>query len=58
MPANDLKEQARRIVDSLPDDATWEELIYRIYVREAIEAGNHTADAGRVVEVSAVRAEI
>jgi predicted transcriptional regulator len=55
-PAN-VKEQARKIIDELPDSATWEDVIYRLYVREAIEAGIADADAGRVVEVSEVRAE-
>lgn len=52
-----VKQEARKLVEALPDDATWEDLIYRIYVREAIEAGIRDADAGRVVDVSAVRAE-
>ena len=57
MPDSDVKQQAHRLVDALPADATWEDLIYRIYVREAIEAGIRDADAGRVVDVSEVRAE-
>ncbi len=57
MSASHVKEQARRIVDALPDNATWEDLIYRLYVREAIEAGIRDADAGRVVDVTQVRAE-
>lgn len=57
MPNSDVKQQAHRLVDALPADATWEDLIHRIYVREAIEAGIRDADAGRVVEVSEVRAE-
>lgn len=57
MSENVLQQQAHRLVEALPDDATWEDLIYRIYVREAIEAGIQDADAGRVVEVSDVRAE-
>jgi predicted transcriptional regulator len=57
MATGNLKEQARKIVEGLPDDATWEDLIYRLYVREAIEAGIRDADAGRVVDVSEVRAE-
>jgi len=52
-----VKEQARKIVDSLPDDATWEDLMYRLYVREAIEAGIADADAGRVASSAEVRAE-
>ncbi len=57
MPATNVKDQARKIIDELPESATWEDLIYRLYVREAIEAGIADADAGRVVDVSEVRAE-
>jgi len=57
MSASYVKEQARKIVDALPDNATWEDLIYRLYVREAIEAGIQDADAGRVFNVSQVRAD-
>jgi predicted transcriptional regulator len=52
-----IKDEARRIVESLPENATWEELMYRLYVREAIEAGIADADAGRVVAAAEVRAE-
>jgi predicted transcriptional regulator len=57
MATNQVKEQARKIIESLPEDATWEDLIYRLYVRKAIEAGIRDADAGRVSDVSEVRAE-
>jgi predicted transcriptional regulator len=43
------KEEVRRILDSLPDDATLEDIQYRIYVRQAIAAGLRDADQGRVV---------
>jgi len=36
MSAN-IKEEARKLVESLPDDSTWEDLMYHIYVREAVE---------------------
>ena len=57
MSAINIKEEARKIVEALPEGATWEDLIYRLYVREAIDAGIADADAGRVVDVSEVRAE-
>lgn len=50
-----VKYEAQRLVESLPDHATWEDLMYRIYVRETIEAGLEDSEAGRVVEVSEVR---
>lgn len=55
MAAADIKQQAHILVDSLPDDATWDDLMYKIYVRKAIEAGIEDADAGRTVDVKEVR---
>ncbi|MFQ5799450.1 MAG: hypothetical protein ACE5H0_12280 [Bacteroidota bacterium] len=43
------KEEVRRILDSLPDDATLEDIQYRSYVRQAIAAGLRDVDQGRVV---------
>jgi predicted transcriptional regulator len=43
------KEEVRRILDSLPDDATLEDIQYRIYVRQAIAAGLSDIDQGRIV---------
>lgn len=50
-----LKNEARRIVEQLPDNATWEDLIYRLYVRQSIEAGLRDSEAGRVESVDEVR---
>jgi len=44
-----VKSEARRLVEDLPDTATWEDLMYRIYVRQAIEAGLEDSHAGRLV---------
>jgi predicted transcriptional regulator len=43
------KEEVRRMLESLPDDATLEDIQYRIYVRQAIAAGLRDIDQGRVV---------
>jgi predicted transcriptional regulator len=43
------KEEVRRILNSLPDDATLEDIQYRIYVRQAIAAGIRGVDEGRVI---------
>ena len=53
--ASTIKEEARRIVEQLPDDASWEDLIYRIYVRQAIEAGLKDANEGRTLPLEEVR---
>jgi predicted transcriptional regulator len=48
-------EQAHRLLDTLPDSTTWEDLMYRIYVRQAIEEGLRDSDAGQTVDVEEVR---
>ena len=55
MQSGNIKEQAHRLVDNLPDGATWEDVMYRIYVRQAIEAGLKDSDEGRTVDVKEVR---
>jgi len=54
-PSRDIRLEAHRLVDALPEDATWEDVMYRVYVRQCIDAGIDDADAGRVVDVGDVR---
>lgn len=56
MPADGIKLEAHQLVDQLRDDATWEDLMYEIYVRQAIERGLADSAAGRTVPLEEVRA--
>jgi predicted transcriptional regulator len=42
------KEQVRRLLDRLPDNASLEDIQYHIYVREKIERGLQDVAEGRV----------
>jgi hypothetical protein len=55
MQTQSIKEQACRLLDNLPDTATWDDVMYRIYVRQAIEAGIKDSDQGRTLDVKEVR---
>ncbi len=55
MQAQSIKQQAKELVDNLPNNATWEDVMYRIYVRQAIDAGVQDSDAGRTMDVKEVR---
>jgi predicted transcriptional regulator len=50
-----VKIEAARLVAQLPDDATWEDLQYAIYVQQAIEAGIKDAEEGRIHTTEEVR---
>ena len=51
------KQEAKRLVDMMPENATWDDLIHEIYVREVIERGVEDSKAGRTTDVREVRAK-
>jgi hypothetical protein len=55
MEAVNLKDEARRLIERLPDDATWDDLMHEIYVRQAIEAGFEDNRANKLTSVEDVR---
>lgn len=57
MPKIMEKEEAHRLIDRMPSNATWDDLIHKIYVREAIERGLADCKAGRSKDVKEVRAK-
>ncbi len=52
-----VKEEAKRLIEKLPEGITWDDLMREIYVRQAIEAGLADSEAGRVMDVREVRAK-
>ena len=40
------KEEVRKLLDNIPDDASYEDIQYHIYVRQKIERAIKEADAG------------
>jgi hypothetical protein len=44
------KEEVRRLLDSLPDDASLEDVRYSIYVRERIERARSELNQGKLIE--------
>ena len=55
MEIKNIKQKARNLIDKLPDNSTWDDLMYEIYVRQAIEAGLADSEAGKVISVAEVR---
>lgn len=55
MESVSIKEEAKRLVDQLPENSTWDDLMHEIYVRQAIEKGLADSKAGRTTSVEDVR---
>lgn len=46
---NSVKEAVLELAKNLPDECSWDDVMYQIYVRQKIEAGIKDADRGRVI---------
>ena len=44
-----VKEEVIRLIQSLPDDCTLEQIQYQLYLREKVQEGLSDVEAGRVV---------
>jgi predicted transcriptional regulator len=51
------KDEAHKLIDQMPSNATWDDLMHEIYIREAIERGLADSKAGRVKNVNDIRAK-
>jgi predicted transcriptional regulator len=50
-----IKRRAHELIEALPDNATWQDLLYALELRADVEAGLADAKAGRLTEVEELR---
>lgn len=43
------KDEALQLISKLPEEVTWEDIMYRLYVKRKIEEGIRAAEEGRTV---------
>ena len=55
MTKSSVKDDAKRLIERLPETATWDDVMHEIYVRQTIEAGLADSEAGRSEDVAEVR---
>lgn len=48
MEKTKLKEKVDRLLEDLPEDADWDDLMYKIYVHQSVEQGLKDSEEGRV----------
>ena len=54
-PDSNIKTRVFETLESLPDDATWDDVMYRLYVRQKIEAGLKDVEEGNTLSNDEVR---
>ncbi len=48
------KQAAHQLIDKLPDNATWDDVVYEMVTRREIELGLADSDANRITPVEDV----
>ncbi|MBL4827257.1 MAG: hypothetical protein JKY66_06025 [Spongiibacteraceae bacterium] len=56
--ATDIRNTAHQLIDQLPPDTTWQQLLYTLQVRQDIELGMADSQAGRVVSTAELREQL
>ena len=44
-----VKDEAKEIIDNLPEQATWDDIMYQFYVKTKIAASIKAAEEGNVI---------
>ncbi len=57
MPASNTKQAAHQLIDNLPENATWDDVVYEMVTRREIEKGLADSDANRTTPAEDVLKE-
>ncbi len=57
MPST-AKETAKRLIDHLPDEATLEDIMYELYVKQQIERGLQDIEEGHTIPHEEVKRQL
>jgi predicted transcriptional regulator len=49
------KDEAIKLITRLPEEVSWDDIMYRIYVKRKIEEGVRAADEGRTISHEEVK---
>ncbi len=44
-----VKDEAKKLIDQLPEETTWDDIMYEIYARKKIENALKVVEEGKVV---------
>jgi predicted transcriptional regulator len=50
-----IKEEAKKLIDRLPDQVTWDDIMYEFYVKKKIAIGIKAVEEGRIVPHTEVK---
>lgn len=55
MSINSIKQEAQKMIDNLPENISWDDIMYEIYVRQSIGKGLEDSEENKIHSVAEVR---
>ena len=55
MKTTNIKNEALELIDNLPENVSWDDIMYQIYVRQSIQAGLKDSEENNTLTVAEVR---
>jgi hypothetical protein len=52
-----IKQAAHELIEQLPEQATWDDLMYTLYVRQKLEHSLQAANEGQVISQDDIEAQ-
>jgi len=52
------KESARDLIDQMPEEASWDDIMFELYVKQKIESGIQDVSEGRVAAHEDIKARL
>ncbi|MEW6104460.1 MAG: hypothetical protein AB1630_11720 [bacterium] len=50
-----VKEEAKRLIDRLPEEVNWDDIIYEFYVKKKLEVALKAASCGNIISHKEVK---
>lgn len=50
-----IKDEARKLLENLPEEVSWDDVMYELYVRKKIDEGIQAADEGKLISHDEVK---
>lgn len=55
LPMDTVKKEALKLISELPEQVSWDDIVYKLYVRKKIATGIKAAEEGRVISQEEVK---
>jgi hypothetical protein len=53
-----IKKEAKKLIDKMPEKATWDDIMYEFYVKQKVAVALKAADEGKIISHKEVKKKL